>query len=112
MSNLDMFRKLTLSEVATALEVIPFYIARHYGQKEGLPKDLRFELSVLDQLRQEMGLQTWWDGRPFETEDNNPTRRLIRELALRMLQADSNAVERADNLYRGLKGSDKDLIKS
>ena len=29
-----------------------------------------------------------------------------------MLQADSNAIERADNLYRGLKGSDKDLIKA
>ena len=45
--------------------------------KEGLPKDLRFELSALDQVREEMGLQTWWDGRPFETTDNNPARRLI-----------------------------------
>ncbi len=112
MTKLDLFKKMTLSEVATKLEVMPFYIARHYGQNGGLPADMLFDTAVLDKLRAEMGLETWWDGSPFEVDDDNPPVRLIRELTVRMLKVDVSKVERADNLYRGLKGADKDLIKA
>ena len=110
MTNPDLFRKRTLSQVAQDLDVLPFYVARYLGQKQGLPPDLRFSAEEAEQLRKDMGLKTWWTEQKFEVEDDNPARRLIREMAARIVKTDFSETERADNLFRGLHGADRRLI--
>ena len=110
MTNPDLFRKLSLSQVAKELDVLPFYIARYLGQKDGLPVDLRFDREEVEILRNEMGLKAWWKGENFEITDTIPARRLIREMANRMLKMDFSKTERADNLFRGLQGANQRLI--
>ena len=110
MNTLELFRKMTLSDMAKTLDVLPFDMARHYGQKEGLPVEMLFDTDELQKVRQEMGLQMLWDGSPFQIEDDEPSRRLVREFARRLLEQESSKPSRVDDLSRGLVGADKQLI--
>ena len=60
MTNLDLFRKKTLTELAKALDITPFDLARHYGTKDGLPVDLLFEKSDVALMKKELSLEDWW----------------------------------------------------
>ena len=107
---IDVFHKKTLIEVAKALDVNPVFIAWHFGLENGLPNDMLFSNDDIEDIRLKMGLTSWWEDHSFHVEDDNPSRKLVRELAYRILQADFNKVERFDNLVRGLQNADKKLI--
>ena len=70
----------------------------------------RFSAEEAEQLRKAMGLKIWWKDQQFDVADDNPSRRLIREMASRILKTDFTEIERADNLFRGLHGADRRLI--
>ena len=110
MNSLELFRKMTLSDMSKTLDVLPFDVARHFGQGEGLPVEMLFDSEDLKRVRQEMGLEMFWDGSPFQIEDDEPARRLVREFARRLLALDTGQPSRVDDLARGLVGSDKQLI--
>ena len=109
--SIEVFYKKTLTEVAKALDVEPIFVARHFGQGKGLPSDMRFSNDDIEKIKTEMALSTWWADENFHIEDENHSRRLVRELAYRILKADFSKVERLDNLVRGLQGADKQLLK-
>ena len=106
----DVFQKKTLIEVAKELDVNPVFISWHLGLNDGLPNDMLFSNDDVEGIRKQMGLTTWWEDQTFFIEDDNPSRRLVRELAYRILQSDFNKVERFDNLVRGLQNADKKLV--
>ena len=102
MSNIDLFRQKSLTEVARQLELHPFDLARHLGAKKHLPKQLQMSPEAILDLKSELGIATVWaeDGPPVH--EPNPRRRLLRELAGRLLDANFTYAHRADNWYRGL----------
>jgi len=110
---ISVFQKKTLLEVAKELEVNPVYIARYFGFDKGLPMDLRFSEDDVVAIKNGMGLTVWWREHQFYVNDDNPSRRLVRELAYRILKTDfSKRPERADNLVRGLQSADFNLLRS
>ena len=113
MSTMDLFRKLTLAEVAQKLQLKPFDIARIMGQNGGLPDVLLFSDELVDQIRKQAGVEVWWDAEALVVDDDNRSRALVRTLAEKLLtheQGDGSAT-RADNLFRGLEGADQLLIR-
>ena len=113
MSSMDLFRKLTLSEVAQQLQLKPFDIARILGQTGGLPDILLFSDELVADIRKKAGVEIWWDEDPLPIEDDNRSRALVRSLAHKLLQheRDGGVSTRADNLFRGLEGADQLLIR-
>ena len=47
MNSLELFRKMTLSDMSKTLDVLPFDVARHFGQADGLPVEMLFDLSLI-----------------------------------------------------------------
>jgi hypothetical protein len=108
--SLNLFRKKTITEVGAQLNVHPFDISRHFGQKEnGLPSDLRFDDDQIAAIAEGMRIEFWWKG-DIETKDSNHARRLIRELARKIMSIKVGEPTRSDNLCRGLDGEDYRLI--
>jgi hypothetical protein len=108
--SLNLFRKKTITEVGAQLNVHPFDISRHFGQKEnGLPSDMSFDDDQIATIAEGMRIEVWWKGE-IETTDSNPARRLIRELARKVIALKVGEPTRSDNLCRGLDGEDYRLI--
>jgi hypothetical protein len=110
---ISVFQKKTLLAVAKELEVNPVYVARYFGFNKGLPRNLSFTNEEVLAIKQGMGLTIWWKDHDFFIKDDNPSRRLVRELAYRILKTDlSKKPERADNLVRGLQNAHFTLVRS
>lgn len=108
---IEQFTRKSLSELAAQLDVHPFDLARYLSLREnGMPAELMFDSKDGAMMAQELRLEAWWK-EPFQIEDNNHKRLLIRELASRLLQADLSESTRADNLVRGLTGADFDFVR-
>lgn len=110
---LELFRKMTLQDVADHLNLDGLDIARLLGQNGGLPATLQFTKADVDQIRELAGIQPWWQGLELEEPDDNRPRALVRSLARKLLDHHRNGggVTRADNLFRGLEGADQLLIR-
>lgn len=109
--NLDLFQRSSLSEVAARLEVHPFDIARFYGQKsEGLPKELSFSTQDIATIATELQIEFWWSKTESKAKESEPAD-LVRELARKLLSAQLEEPVRGDNLYRGLRNADFQLIR-
>ena len=113
MSTYKLFQKFTVAEVATRLDVLPGELARHLGQGSGLPSRLWFDEKDIEKLYIEMELRTWWpsDTR-FFIQDEEPKRRLVRELSHRILKHGLVQPQRYDNLLRGVGGEEKIVLRS
>ncbi len=111
MSINDLFQYYSLSEAAAKLDIHPFDIARYLAiQQGGMPNELRLTPQKISQIAHGMGLQNWWS-EPMQIEDAQPKRRLVRELARRVFDADWNVSTRADNLNRGLAGAEYAFVR-
>ena len=109
--SIQMFDYFSLSEVAARLDIHPFDLARYLAlQKGGIPNELRFSATQIEQMALGLGLQSWWS-EPIELEDEDRHRLLVRELARRLFNADLQDGTRADNLYRGLEGDDFNFVR-
>ena len=100
MSTIDLFRKLTLTEVSQKLQLKPFDIARIMGQNGGLPDVLLFSDELVDQIRKLAGVEVWWDADPLPIEDENRSRALVRTLSqkLQAHEKDGGGSTRADKI--------------
>ena len=112
-STMELFRKLTLSEVARELQLKPFDIARILGQSGGLPDVLQFSDELVAEIRKKAGVEIWWEDDTLPLEDDNRSRGLVRALAFKLLKHEEEGGEstRADNLFRGLVNADQLLIR-
>ena len=116
MTNLDLFRKKTLTDLAKSLDLTPFDLARHYGSKEGLPLDLLFDKGEQDQLRSELSLEDWWSSAgPCVDILNNEVlvdvsmvRTRLRQISAMLLRR-SSETHRSDNLMRGFSEESSEL---
>ena len=107
-----LFRKYTLSEVSKLLGVLPGELSRYLGQSSGLPARLSFDEADISKIKVEMGLRTWWSSeKPYTIQDDNPKRRLIREMSYRIIQNGLTRPQRYDNLLRGLAGEEQSLLR-
>ena len=107
-----LFRKYSLTEVSKMLGVLPGELARYLGQSSGLPARLLFDEADISKIQVEMGLKAWWSvDRPFEIQDDNHKRRLVREMSQRILQNGLTRPQRYDNLLRGLAGEEQALLR-
>lgn len=111
MAEVDLFEKLTLSQIARWLDVHPFDIARVLGHEGGLPAQLSFDETEVDRIRALTRVETWWDGGPLPVADDNRRRALVRSLAWMLWQRPDGELTRADNLTRGLEGEDARLVR-
>lgn len=111
MAEVDLFEKLTLSQIARWLDIHPFEIARVLGHEGGLPAQLHFDESEVDRVRTLTCVETWWDGGPLPVNDANRRRALIRSLAWKLLRLPEGGTARADNLARGLEGDELVLMR-
>jgi hypothetical protein len=110
MANIDLFRRRNLTEVARHLEVHPFDLARYLGANKQLPPRLQLDAEAVEQLESELGIRTVWAEEGPQVHEPNPRRRLLRELAGRLLDANFTHSHRADNWYRGLVEEQQVLI--
>lgn len=111
MAELELFEKLTLSQIARWLDVHPFDIARALGNAWELPSRLSFEETEVDRLRNLVGVETWWDGGALPIQDDSRRRALVRSLAHKLRAREAGRSTRADNLARGLDGEEQSLIR-
>ena len=116
MTNLDLFRKKTLTDLAKSLDLTPFDLARHYGSNEGLPLDLLFDKGEQDQLRVDLNLEDWWSvtGPCVEILNNaefvdiSMVRTRLRQVSAMLLRRPSET-HRSDNLLRGFSEETSEL---
>lgn len=111
MAELELFERLTLSQIARWLDIHPFDIARVLGHEGGLPTRLSFEETEVDRVRALARVETWWDGGTLPVSDMNRRRALVRALAYKLLQRAEGNPSRADNLARGLEGDEQTLVR-
>ena len=104
MSTLDLFEKLRVSQIAGALDLHPFEVARLMGQAGEIPRTLQFEEADIDRVRELAGVETWWSNGGATVDDEIPGRALVRSAAQMLLERDvvDDNTTRADNLFRGL----------
>lgn len=111
MADVDLFEKLTLSQVARWLEMHPFDIVRVLASEGGLPQRLAFDEGDVDRIRALAGVETWWDGGGLPVADDNRRRALVRSLAQKLVARGDGRPTRADNLSRGLDGDEAALVR-
>ena len=111
MAEIDLFEKLTLSQIARWLDLHPFDVARVLGHEGALPARLSFDEGEVDHIRNLSGVETWWDGGSLPITDNSRGRGLVRSLAHKLLHRGEERSTRADNLTRGLEGDDQSLVR-
>ncbi|MSP57218.1 MAG: hypothetical protein EXR69_16725 [Myxococcales bacterium] len=108
--DLASLRKLRVDQVARWLEIHPYEVIRALVQQEALPADLRLETQHVEQVRELLGLQTWWNGGEAPARDGDLIAALILRLTTRLAiigdPPDSAPPRplstRSDNLFRGL----------
>ncbi len=112
MSSMDLFEKLTLTQVARWLDIHPFELARILGGEERVLPELRFGDDEVDRLRDLAGVQTWWTG-DLPVDDAERGRALVRSLAYYLVERSDGDdwATRADNLYRGLEPADQWVVR-
>ena len=111
MAEVDLFEKLTLSQIARWLDIHPFDIARVLGNEGQLPTKLSFDESEVDHIRALAHVETWWDGGSLPITDDNRRRALIRSLAWKLAARPDGESSRADSLARGLDGEELSLVR-
>jgi len=111
MAEVDLFEKLTLSQIARWLDVHPFDIARVLGNEGRLPVKLSFDESEVDRIRALAHVETWWDGGALPVADDNRRRALVRALAHKLAARPDGESSRADSLVRGLEGDELMLVR-
>lgn len=104
-SGLEAFRRRSVAQVATELEVHPFDVIRLLVADGGeLPEGLRLDASDIERVRRRGGMEVWWEEPPLTFPQEPPVRAYIRGIIRRMMErelVDPHAT-RADNLFRGL----------
>ncbi len=101
--------RLSVSDVAGAVGVHPFEVARLLGHAGELPPSLRFEPADVDRVRELSGVESWWDPSiALPADDPERTLALLTGLARRLVERDlvGDRQTRADNLVRGLAPPD------
>ena len=113
MSTLDLFEKLHVSQIAGALDLHPFEVARLLGQAGEMPRTLQFEESDIDRVRELAGVETWWGSNGPSVDDEIPGRALVRSAAQMLIDRDvvGDKTTRADNLFRGLEAADQFVVR-
>lgn len=107
------FQKFNIVEVSQRLDIQPQQLARHLGHSSGLPNRLRFDEADIEKIYIEMGLKSWWEPEiEYTVQDDNPSRRLIREFSSRILRNGLTKPQRSDTLLRGVGGKKKALLRS
>lgn len=106
--------RLSLDEVAGALELHPFDVARILGHRAELPPGLRFTADDIDRVRMLAGIEQWWGGTSgIPSADPARSEALLRALAKMLVQRDrvGDRTTRADNLLRGLGADDRRRVR-
>ena len=113
MSTLDLFEKLRVSQIAGALDLHPFEVARLLGQAGEMPRTRQFEEADIDRVRELAGVETWWSNGSATVDDEIPGRALVRSAAQMLLDRDvvDDKTTRADNLFRGLEAADQFVVR-
>jgi len=113
MSTLDLFEKLRVSQIAGALDLHPFEVARLLGQADSLGRTLAFETEDIERIRKLAGVETWWGSGKDNVEDEVPGRSLVRTAAQMLIDRDvvGENTTRADNLFRGLEPADQFVVR-
>ena len=111
MAEIDLFEKLTLSQVARWLEMHPFDVVRVLATDGALPTRLAFDEGDVDRIRALAGVETRWDGGALPVGDDNRRRALVRALAQKLVARGEGRATRADNLARGLDGEEAALVR-
>lgn len=112
MAAVDLFEKLTLTQIARELDLHPFELARALGSRREAGAELRFAPSENDRLREIAGVQTWWSD-TLPVADDVRGRALVRSLAALIVEhaTQDDWQTRADNLYRGLEPADQWVVR-
>ena len=106
--------RISLDEVAGALELHPFDVARILGHRGELPPGLRFTRDDVERVRQLAGIELWWTGTTgLPGADPARTEALLRSLAKMLVERDrvADRTTRADNLLRGLGSDDRRRVR-
>jgi len=113
MATLDLFEKLHVSQMASALDLHPFEVVRLLGQAGQMPRTLQFEEADIERAREMAGVETWWGESGPSVQDEVPGRALVRSAAQMLLDRDvvGEKTTRADNLFRGLEAADQFVIR-
>jgi hypothetical protein len=101
--------RITLDEVAGALELHPFDVVRILGHRGEMPPGLRFTREDVGRVRELAGIERWWPaGLQLPSADPQRTAALQRLLAHALVERDLSGPRstRADNLLRGLDEPD------
>lgn len=101
--------RLSLFDVARAVGLHPFEVARILGHTGGLPPSLRFESAEVSHLRKVAGVDVWWgDVESLPENDPERTDSIAENLAMGLVERDlgNQHTVRADNLVRGLGPAD------
>ena len=112
MSAVDGGERCDLSTVAARLELHPFDLVRIISHEEPMPQELLFGEAEIEIIARKAGILPWWDaneGLTWPAEDPDRTEALARALAWKLAshQPTRRNPVRADNLFRGLKGTDR-----
>jgi hypothetical protein len=110
---MDDLRVLGLCETAERLGVEPFEVVRLAVLSGDVPAALRFSEDDLGRLTDVAGLAWWWDAGATRPEDANPKRALLRAFAAQLLERGCVGARttRIDNLWRGLRGDELELVR-
>ena len=113
MATLDLFEKLRVSQIAGALDLHPFEVARLLGQAGEMPRTQQFEEADIDRVRELAGVETWWSSGGATVDDEIPGRALVRSAAQMLLDRGvvGDQTTRADNLFRGLEAADQFVVR-
>jgi hypothetical protein len=113
MATLDLFEKLHVSQIASALDLHPFEVARLMGQAGEMPRTLQFGEADIERIRELAGVETWWSNGGVSVEDEIPGRALVRSAAQMLLDRGvvDDKTTRADNLFRGLEAADQFVVR-
>lgn len=113
MADLSKFRKLTLTDLAVALDVHPFDLIRTLVSLDQLPSDHRFEAADVEHIRKSAGLELWWTPLTRKTmTPDAPAQGLLQDLCHQLVERGvvGEAGTRLDNLLRGLSEDERPLV--
>jgi hypothetical protein len=113
MPALELFEKLTVTDLARALDLHPFDVVRVLAAEGPLPPTLRFDSEMVRQIAVAAGVEVWWADGSELLPDEVRGRALVRT-ALKLLLdhgVQGAVMTRADNLFRGLDPADQWLVR-
>lgn len=106
--------RIGLDEVAAALDLHPFDVARILGHRGELPPGLRFTREDVERVRELAGIERWWSGGSgLPSEERARAAAMVQQLSRLLLRHDLTGARttRADNLLRGLDPADKKRLR-